>query len=59
MEKIAEQARNQFKETEEKNPSLYQAKVDLAVKLKKSLFLEKAWNLELKTNTELVSKMDH
>ena len=58
MEKIAEQARNKFKETEEKNPSLYQAKVDLAVKLKKSLFLEKAWSIELQTNTERVNKID-
>ena len=58
MEKIAEEARNQFKETEEKNPGLYQAKVDLAVKLKKSLFLEKAWSIELKTNTERINKID-
>ena len=45
---------HEYKDLEESNPHLYKTKVDLDVKLKKSLLLEKALSNELTKNTERI-----
>ena len=45
---------HEYKDLEESSPRLYKTKVDLVVKLKKSLLLEKALNNELTKNTERI-----
>ena len=56
-QKLTQEAKNEFKEIEQKNPVMYQAKVDLTVKMKKAQQQEKALENELKRSKERQGKM--